>query len=175
MGAAPVELQKKGRVCREKPLNPCGEFPHTGWRLGVILDVREVAAGLGDGHFVCDLGRHEVVGGSCCAGLSDGYGGPPSDRSVGRGRVHNEPNGAERGRLLRDDVPRVSPASDAPEHWIGGDKGSVPIDAAPGAAGFAPDAPVEPVVVNVIKELEILLVSCHARYCTNPPVVQSNV
>ena len=98
------------------------------------LDIREVATRLRDGHLVSDLGRHKIVGGACRARLRDRHGVAASDGSIGRCGVNDEPNGAERGWLLRDDVARVPSGCDSAKDGVGGYKRSVSVNAASCAA-----------------------------------------
>jgi len=71
---------------------------------------------------------------------------PVGDGCVGRRRVHDKSNGAERGGVHGNDVTRV-PARDLAEHWIGGDERRV-IDRPPPPSLPPREAPVERVVVN---------------------------
>jgi len=82
--------------------------------------------------------------------------GPARDGCVGRRRVHDKSNGAERGGVHGNDVTRVPAPRDLAEHWIGGDERRVSVDRRPRPAVLATEAPVERVVVNVIEERKIL-------------------
>jgi len=121
------------------------------WKRTGGLDVRQVAARTGDRHFLANFRGHKEWRGCRESRELDRDAGPARDGCVGRRRVHDKSNGAERGGVHGNDVTRVPAPRDLAEHWIGGDERRVSVDRRPPAV-LATEAPVERVVVNVIEE-----------------------
>jgi len=86
---------------------------------------------LGDRHFLANFRGHKEWRGCRESRELDRDAGPARDGCVGRRRVHDKSNGAERGGVHGNDVTRVSAPRDLAEHWIGGDERRVSVDRRP--------------------------------------------